>query len=62
MSRPRIAETHLNPADVLALVAHFALNPRCPQCGGPVELKAGPGTAVDVHVEHRSGCSMADDT
>lgn len=59
MRRPPIVETHLNPADVLALVARFSLNPRCPQCGGPVELKPGPGTAVDVHVEHRNGCKLA---
>lgn len=57
MSRPTILETHLHPDDVLALVAHFHLNPRCPQCGGPIELKTGPGTAVDVHVEHVEGCT-----
>lgn len=61
MSRPRRVDVPMDSADILATVAHFALDPRCPQCSGPAELKPGPGTTVDVHIEHKQGCTLLDE-
>lgn len=58
-SRPRRVDVPMASTDILATVAHFALDPQCPACGGPVEMKPGPGTTVDVHIEHKQGCKLA---
>jgi hypothetical protein len=59
--QPRRVNVPMDGADVLATVAHFALDPRCPQCGGPVELKPGAGTTVDVHIQHKQDCKLLDE-
>lgn len=59
MSRPRIVDVPMSqPGQLAAFVARFAIDPTCPQCGGPAELKPGPGGTVDVHVDHRDGCKL----
>lgn len=58
MSGPRVVDVPMQAGQLAALVAQFAIEPTCPQCGGPAELKAGPGGTVDVHVDHREGCKL----
>jgi hypothetical protein len=61
MSRPRVVDVPMAQAGQLArLVAQFAVDPTCPQCGGPAQLQAGPD-AVDVAIDHRDGCRMLDE-
>jgi hypothetical protein len=54
---PRIIGVPLGQDGALAaLVAHFAVDPTCPDCGGPASLTPGPAGAVDVRIDHRDGC------
>ncbi|WP_435270620.1 hypothetical protein [Streptomyces sp. 1222.5] len=44
---------------LLAMVAGIAVDPRCPECHGPAELRPHPrgrSGVVDLHVEHRPDC------
>lgn len=43
---------------LLELVTQYALDPTCPQCGGPAQLRPGPSRTVDLHVDHREGCEL----
>lgn len=45
-------------AALLALVAQYAIDPTCPRCGGPAELRLGTAGTIDQHVEHRTGCDL----
>ncbi|MCT9107929.1 hypothetical protein N4G69_20205 [Streptomyces mirabilis] len=55
--RPRVVEVHVSGTQLLATVAQFALDPHCPTCRGPAELRPSPDGAIDVHVEHLDGCA-----
>lgn len=59
---PRIIGVPLGQDGALAaLVARFAVDPTCPDCGGPAELRPGPAGAVDVAIDHRDGCEGVDE-
>ncbi|MCX4573085.1 hypothetical protein OHB41_07780 [Streptomyces sp. NBC_01571] len=59
MSRPRVVDVPMSqPGQLAAFVARFAVDPTCPECGGPAELDSGPDGTVDVAIEHRDGCKL----
>jgi len=56
---PRKVRRAFTGAELLSIVASIAVDPRCPECGGPAELRPHPGPsegALDLHIEHRNGC------
>lgn len=59
--RPQVVDVPMDDTAVLAIVAAIALDPRCPLCGGPAELRPSSGGAVDVYMEHRAGCKALQD-
>jgi hypothetical protein len=60
MSRRRV-DVEMSGRDILAAVASIAVDPRCPECGGPVQLDTDAHGRVTVAIDHEPGCQHARD-
>lgn len=57
----RHVDVEMSGREILAAVASIAVNPRCPECGGPVQLDTDDQGHVLVVIDHESGCQHATD-
>lgn len=57
----RNLDVEMNGRDILAAVAGIALNPRCPQCGGPAQLDTDGRGHVQIIIDHELDCKHATD-
>ena len=57
----RHVDVEMSGRDILAAVASVAVNPRCPECRGPVQLDTDDRGHVLVAIEHKAGCQHARD-
>ncbi|MFL5995889.1 MAG: hypothetical protein ACJ736_16560 [Streptomyces sp.] len=60
MSRRRV-DVAMSGRDILAAVASIAVDPRCPECGGSVQLDTDDRGRVTVAIDHEPGCEHARD-
>jgi hypothetical protein len=61
MSRRRNVNVDTTGTEILAAVASIAVDPRCPECGGPAELGTDRRGRVTVAIDHLSTCEHAHD-
>ncbi|MFF4360863.1 hypothetical protein [Streptomyces sp. NPDC001604] len=57
----RHVDVEMAGRDILAAVASIAIDPRCPECGGPAQLDTDDRGHVLVAIEHRADCEHARD-
>ncbi|MEV7976233.1 hypothetical protein [Streptomyces sp. NPDC086519] len=60
-SQRRNVNVDTTGAEILAAVASIAVDPRCPECGGPAELGTDDRRHVTIAIDHRPTCEHAHD-